>query len=103
MEKENCKRCKIEWYPENGKLSSYNTSYLKDERTPVTITAGGCPPLRFDVPGYASDKDLITIQTFPQDFDFMGMNVQYVCGMSVPPIMMKKIANQIKIQLLDKL
>ena len=33
----------------------------------------------------------------------MGMNVQYVCGMSVPPIMMKKIAEQIKVQLLDKM
>ena len=49
-----------------------------------------------------SDKDILKIQTFPQDYDFMGMNVQYVCGMSVPPIMMKKIAEQIKIQLLDK-
>lgn len=33
----------------------------------------------------------------------MGMNVQYVCGMSVPPIMMKKIAQQIQIQLLDRM
>ena len=88
---------------ENGKVSCFNTQYLKDDRTPATIAAGGSPPLRYDVPGYASDKDIITIQTFPQDYDFMGMNVQYVCGMSVPPIMMKKIAEQVKIQLLDKI
>ena len=48
-------------------------------------------------------QDIITIQSFPQDFNFMGINVQYVCGMSVPPVMMKKIAEQIKIQLLDKI
>ena len=60
-------------------------------------------PIRFDVPGYASDKDIINIQTFPHDFDFMGSPVQYICGMSVPPIMMKKIAEQVKIQLLDKI
>ena len=88
---------------EKGKISCFNTQYLKDDRTPATIAAGGSPPLRYDVPGYASDKDIITIQTFPQDYDFMGMNVQYVCGMSVPPIMMKKIAEQIKVQLLDKM
>lgn len=88
---------------ENGKNSCFNTQYLKDERIPATIAAGGSPPLRYDVPGYASDKDLITMQTFPQDYDFMGMNAQYICGMSVPPIMMKKIAEQVKIQLLDKI
>ena len=88
---------------EKGKISCFNTQYLKDDRTPATIAAGGSPPLSYDVPGYASDKDIITIQTFPQDYDFMGMNVQYVCGMSVPPIMMKKIAEQIKVQLLDKM
>ena len=88
---------------ENGKISCFNTQYLKDDRTPATIAAGGSPPLRYDVPGYASDKDIITIQTFPQDYDFMGMSVQYVCGMSVPPIMMKRIAEQIRLQLLDKM
>lgn len=88
---------------ENGKVSCFNTQYLKDNRTPATIVAGGSLPLRYDVPGYASDKDIITIQTFPQDYNFCGQNVQYICGMSVPPIMMKKIAEQIKIQLLDKL
>lgn len=88
---------------EHGKVSCFNTQYLKDDRTPATIAAGGSPPLRYDVPGYASDKDIITMQTFPQDYDFMGMNVQYVCGMSVPPIMMKKIAEQIRLQLLDKM
>ena len=88
---------------ENGKISGFTTQYLKDDRVPATLTAGGCAPVRFDVPGYASDKDLITIQTFPQDYNFMGMDVQYVCGMSVPPIMMQKIAEQIKLQMLDKM
>lgn len=88
---------------ENGKVSCFNTQYVKENRTPATITAGGSPPLRFDVPGYISDKDMLKIQTFPQDFDFLGSLVQYICGMSVPPVMMKKIAEQVKIQLLDKI
>ena len=87
---------------ENGKISSFNTQYVKDDRIPNTLAAGGLF-LRFDVPGSISDRDLKLIQTFPQDFKFLTQNVQYICGMSVPPIMMKKIAEQIKIQLLDKL
>ena len=50
-----------------------------------------------------SDRDIKLIQTFPQDYNFCGQNVQYICGMSVPPVMMKKIAEKIKEQLLDKL
>ncbi len=87
---------------ENGKISSFNTQYVKDDRIPNTLAAGGLF-LRFDVPGSISDRDLKLIQTFPQDFKFLTQNVQYICGMSVPPIMMKKISEQIKIQLLDKL
>lgn len=88
---------------ENGKVSCFNTQYAKEDRTPATLTAGGTPPLRFDVPGYISDKDMLKIQTFPQDFDSLGLAIQYICGMSVPPVMMKKIAEQVKIQLLDKM
>lgn len=53
--------------------------------------------------GIISDRDTLTIQTFPQDYNFNGLEVQYVCGMSVPPIMTEKIAKQVQIQLLDKL
>ena len=60
-------------------------------------------PIRFDVPGYATKREIKLIQTFPQDYNFLNQSVQYVCGMSVPPIMMKKISEQIKIQLLDKI
>lgn len=87
---------------ENGKISCFNAIYIKPNKIPGTITANG-QIVRYDKPGTLSNKDFITIQTFPQDYNFNGMNVQYVCGMSVPPIMMKKIAEQIKIQLLDKI
>lgn len=85
---------------ENGKISSFNTQFVKDDRIPNTLAAGGLF-LRFDVPASISDRDIKLIQTFPQDYNFCGQNVQYICGMSVPPIMMKKIANEIKLQFLD--
>lgn len=50
------------------------------------------------------DEDLILIQTFPIDYDFIKKsNVKYILGMSVPPVMMAQIANQVKIQILDKI
>ena len=87
---------------ENGKISSFNTQFVKDNRIPNTLASGSLF-LRFDVPASISDRDIKIIQTFPQDYNFLKQNVQYICGMSVPPIMMKKIAEQIKVQLLDSL
>jgi len=80
-----------------GRNSRFNAVFLHPDKVPQTITASG-EFFRFDVPGIPSAKDYITIQTFPQDYDFCGQNVQYVCGMSVPPLMMKKIAEQIYLQ-----
>ena len=87
---------------ENGKLSGFNSTFFKLNKVPPTITSQGTS-LRYDKPGSISDKDIITITTFPQDYNFNGQYPKYVCGMSVPPIMMKKIAEQIKIQLLDNI
>lgn len=41
-----------------------------------------------------SELDIIHAQTFPEDYDFMSESwhdVAYICGMSVPPIMIKRI------------
>ena len=83
---------------ETGKIKRFSEKYIKDNAVCGTVTSRG-KIFRFDVPGSISDKDIITIQTFPQDYDFCGQSVQYVCGMSVPPIMMKKIAEKIYFQL----
>jgi DNA (cytosine-5)-methyltransferase 1 len=45
-----------------------------------------------------SCEDIINAQTFPQDYDFINRtrnNVQYICGMSVPPIMIKRIVTRL--------
>lgn len=87
---------------ENGKVSDFSTAYLKKERVPATLTAG-TEQIRFDVYGKPSYRDVCIIQTFPIDYDFNGNDPVYVCGMSVPPIMMKKVALEVKRQLLDKI
>lgn len=84
---------------ENGKLSQFTTSYLKLKEVSPTITAGG-ETYRFDVPGQPSDRDMKIISTFPQDYDFDKCNCRYVCGMSVPPFMMRGVARAVAEQLL---
>lgn len=82
---------------EVGKDTNFSTVIFKNQLVPNTITASSMY-VRDDVPEFISDQDIIRIQSFPFDYDFMDQNVQYVCGMSVPPIMMKKISEQIYLQ-----
>ena len=45
-----------------------------------------------------SKGDIISSQTFPQDYDFMSEgwhDIAYICGMSVPPIMIKRIVTRL--------
>lgn len=48
-----------------------------------------------------SEDDIIHAQTFPEDYNFVNKtwaNVAYTCGMSVPPIMIKRIVNKLIVQ-----
>lgn len=84
------------------KKNSGFTSPINHDDEPVqTITAGGycfrmCDGLLM------TDKDIIGCQTFPQDYNFLDQDVQYVCGMSVPPVMMAKISEQVYLQWLKE-
>ena len=45
-----------------------------------------------------SEMDIIHAQTFPEDYDFMSASwndVAYICGMSVPPVMIKRIVTRL--------
>ncbi len=45
-----------------------------------------------------SELDIIHAQTFPEDYDFMSESwhdVAYICGMSVPPVMIKRIVQRL--------
>lgn len=45
-----------------------------------------------------SRGDIISAQTFPQDYDFCDdsySTVEYICGMSVPPVMMKRVVTRL--------
>ena len=42
-----------------------------------------------------SHKTKANASTFPQDYDFCGEKIPYICGMSVPPIMTKRIVHRL--------
>ena len=44
---------------------------------------------------HPSDLDVIHSQTFPEDYNFCGSTVEYVCGMSVPPLMIKRVVTNL--------
>lgn len=84
-----------------GKDSGFTSHIVWDDEVAPTLTSSGqlyraCDNMLM------SDGDIITCQTFPVDYDFDGQSVQYVCGMSVPPLMMKSIATQIQRQWFDE-
>ncbi len=85
-----------------GKAKGFNSTLIHDNQVAPTLTAGGCK-LRYSEPSYLTNVDMIRMQTFPADYDFMDQSVQYVCGMSVPPVMMQRIAKQIKLQWFDNM
>ncbi|AWM42741.1 DNA (cytosine-5-)-methyltransferase [Bacillus velezensis] len=80
-----------------GKESNFNTVLVKNSLVPPTL-ASNSVFIRYDEPYYISERDIILMQSFPLDYDFVGASTQYVCGMSVPPIMMNRIAEQISNQ-----
>lgn len=67
---------------------------INDNHVAPTITSGGMFYRSYDKKRL-SDEDYRNVQSFPQDYDFNGNNVQYVCGMSVPPNMMANVAMEV--------
>ena len=77
------------------KKDSGFTSRINADCEPAsTVVANGCCYRLCDAM-LMTDRDYINCQTFPQDYDFMDQSVQYICGMSVPPVMMARISEQV--------
>ena len=80
-----------------GKAIGFNNRLIKDSQVAPTI-ASGATYLRMCDGMRLSKQDIINMQTFPQDYNFVDQSPKYVCGMSVPPVMMAQIAHQVEIQ-----
>jgi DNA (cytosine-5)-methyltransferase 1 len=87
---------------DNRPNSFFNHKLLKDNEVSNTITSSDLCTL-YSEPRYRNDKEVQMCGTYPLDYDFQDVEPKYLIGMSVPPVMTAQIANQIKIQWLDKI
>jgi len=84
------------------KESDFNTCIIhRDEVCPTVLTKGA--EVKYEIPIKLSKSEFVKIGSFPHDYDFWKEKPSYVIGMSVPPVMMGKIAEQIHSQWLSKL
>ncbi|MES3012610.1 MAG: DNA (cytosine-5-)-methyltransferase [Pseudomonadota bacterium] len=77
-----------------GKASNFNTSIVHDRDVLPTIVSGATKLLHSE-PRAMSELETIRAQTFPDNYDFGKARPRYVCGMSVPPFMMQRVADQV--------
>ena len=79
--------------PEKRMWFNHIVSYDDD----VMQTAAGDHGSMWDFSQKArvSSKSIANASTFPQDYDFGRQRIPYICGMSVPPVMMKRIVNRL--------
>ena len=78
-----------------GEKNKYYTNQIFwDRNVARTLTSNGLFFRGFDKTRL-SDEDFRRVQSFPSDYNFKNQNVQYVCGMSVPPNMMANVALEI--------
>lgn len=82
--------------------SFFNYNYIYDHNILNTITAGD-KNVVFDEPRYLNKTELCSGGSYPHDYNFCTNKVQYLIGMSVPPVVTANIAEQIYNQWLSKL
>lgn len=86
-----------------GKRSLFNHRLAYLNAVPSTITRHREALIHYDYPKYFGRSEVCCVSSFPQDYDFGNQSPHYVCGMSVPPVMMAHIATQIHQQWLSKI
>lgn len=81
-----------------GKLNWFQSIIIDDNKVMPTIRAKMADIFRRKEKTRISWEDCRNSQTFPQDYNFMPNNenqVGYICGMSVPPIMIKRLMTRL--------
>jgi DNA (cytosine-5)-methyltransferase 1 len=87
----------------SGKGSRFNIKYLFANEICPTVPAKDHTLIHFDRPKYIGTSELCLVSTFPEDYNFVGQPPHYLCGMSVPPVMVAQIASRVHEQWLSKI
>lgn len=87
---------------EENKCALFSSKFIYDEKVANTVPA--CDPcVLFSEPRHRNKTEVILCSSFPLDYNFLNQQPHYICGMSVPPLMMAKISNEVYKQFLSKL
>lgn len=78
-----------------GKNANFGQSYAYPEKVCPTLTSKESSLIHYDQPRYLGTSEVCSVSTFPQDYNFAGQSPHYICGMSVPPVMMAQVASAI--------
>lgn len=81
-----------------GKKSWFQSIVIDDDKVMPTIRAKMTDIFRRGTFKRITWEDCRNSQTFPQDYNFMpnsANQVGYICGMSVPPIMIKRLVTRL--------
>ena len=91
----------------NGEETKYQQCALVDkDMVHPTILAGyrqKASPMPSWGMNWLSNESVCKVSSFPTDYDFGNQKPYYVCGMSVPPVMMAQVASRIYEQWLSKI
>jgi len=77
-----------------GRGSGFGNAIMHDDAVAFTLISGS-NAYRFCDAMTVSDLDCCGIQTFPQDYNFSPEQAKYICGMSVPPVMMAQVSAEV--------
>jgi site-specific DNA-cytosine methylase len=80
-------------HPKGSYFNAYKIS--PNNPCPTIIASSGAKLTHWGEPNEISDQQIIRLQSFPDDYKFLNKDVKYFCGMSVPPFMTQRLADQI--------
>jgi DNA (cytosine-5)-methyltransferase 1 len=86
-----------------NKDANFNQSYVYEDRVCPTLASKESCLIHFNQPKYIGTSEVCGVSSFPQDYNFTGQKPHYVCGMSVPPVMVAQIASRVHEQWLSKI
>lgn len=86
-----------------GRRLTFNTQFAYTNKVCNCLTSKEDSTVLFDHPRYLSQSEVCKIASFPADYEFCGNKPHYICGMSVPPVMMAQVASRIYEQWLSKI
>lgn len=84
------------------KANRFTHCYIYSNRVIPTIIASDNNML-FDTPRKLNNTELKLASSFPLDYNFLNLGIRYLVEMSVPPVMMANVADQIYTQLLNNI